>query len=74
MIGLMEIGHVDGMRTIDESLYELMIHEVISDDEVLAHARDKTRFEDLALTFKSSPRKRKALMKEFQKKQARQAR
>lgn len=74
LIGLMEIGHVDGMRTIDESLYELMIHEVISDDEVLAHARDKTRFEDLSLTFKSSPRKRKAMMKEFQKKQARRTR
>ena len=47
---------------------------VISDDEVLAHARDKTRFEDLSLTFKSSPRKRKAMMKEFQKKQARRTR
>jgi twitching motility protein PilT len=38
--GLIQIGHGDGMHTVDESLIELLIAERISLMDAMAHARD----------------------------------
>jgi twitching motility protein PilT len=47
IVGLIEIGAKDGMRTFDESLSELYLGRQISKEEAIANARDKTRFESL---------------------------
>lgn len=47
MVGLIEIGAKDGMHTYDESLAELYHGRLISKEEALANARDKSRFENL---------------------------
>ena len=47
IVGLIEIGAKDGMRTFDESLSELYLGRHISKEEAIANARDKTRFESL---------------------------
>ena len=47
IVGLIEIGAKDGMRTFDESLAELYLWRQISKEEAIANARDKTRFENL---------------------------
>lgn len=38
--GLIQIGHADGMHTVDESLIELLLAERISLMDAMAHARD----------------------------------
>jgi twitching motility protein PilT len=38
--GLIQIGHADGMHTVDDSLIELLIADRISLMDALAHARD----------------------------------
>jgi twitching motility protein PilT len=45
--GLLEIGHKDGMHTFDDSLTDLYLNRLISKEEAIANARDKTRFENL---------------------------
>ena len=47
IVGLLEIGAKDGMHTFDDSLSDLYLNRVISKEEAMANARDKTRFEDL---------------------------
>ena len=47
ILGLIEIGAKDGMRTFDESLSELYLWRQISKEEAIANARDKARFENL---------------------------
>jgi twitching motility protein PilT len=47
IVGLIEIGAKDGMRTFDESLAELDLVRRISKEDAIANARDKTRFESL---------------------------
>jgi twitching motility protein PilT len=38
--GLIQIGHPDGMHTVDDSLIELLIAERINLMDAMAHARD----------------------------------
>ena len=38
--GLIQIGHADGMHTVDDSLIELLLDERISLMDAMAHARD----------------------------------
>jgi twitching motility protein PilT len=38
--GLIQIGHADGMHTVDDSLIELLLAERISLMDAMAHARD----------------------------------
>jgi twitching motility protein PilT len=38
--GLMQIGHADGMHTVDDSLIELLLADRISLMDAMAHARD----------------------------------
>jgi twitching motility protein PilT len=47
IVGLIEIGAKDGMRTFDESLAELYLTRQISKEQAIANARDKTRFESM---------------------------
>jgi twitching motility protein PilT len=47
IVGLIEIGAKDGMRTFDDSLAELYLGRQISKEEAIANARDKMRFENL---------------------------
>jgi twitching motility protein PilT len=47
IVGLIEIGAKDGMRTFDESLAELYLARQISKEQAIANARDKTRFESM---------------------------
>jgi twitching motility protein PilT len=47
IVGLIEIGAKDGMRTFDESLAELYLDRQISKEEAIANARDKARFEGM---------------------------
>lgn len=47
IVGLLEIGARDGMHTFDDSLSDLYLNRVISKEEAVANARDKSRFEDL---------------------------
>lgn len=54
MVGLIEIGAKDGMHTIDESLGELYLGRVISKEEAIANARDKSSMESL---MRESPKK-----------------
>ncbi len=44
IVGLMEIGHRDGMHTIDESLDQLVHTGQITQEEALLHCRDRKRF------------------------------
>ncbi len=48
LIGLIEIGGKDGMHTLEESLMELYKTGVISREEALLSARDKSVFEQAA--------------------------
>jgi twitching motility protein PilT len=47
LVGLIEIGGQDGMRTFDDSLAELYLGLQISKEEAIANARDKARLEGL---------------------------
>jgi twitching motility protein PilT len=47
IVGLLEIGAKDGMHTFDDSLSDLYLNRLISKEEAVANARDKTRFETL---------------------------
>jgi twitching motility protein PilT len=47
IVGLIEIGARDGMRTFDDSLAELYLGRQISKEEAIANARDKARMESL---------------------------
>jgi twitching motility protein PilT len=47
IVGLIEIGARDGMRTFDDSLAELYLGLRISKEEAIANARDKARLEGL---------------------------
>ena len=38
--GLIQIGHADGMHTVDDSLIELLLDERISLMDAMAHGRD----------------------------------
>lgn len=46
IVGLLEIGAKDGMHTYDDSLTELYANRLITKEEALANARDKSRFEE----------------------------
>lgn len=48
IVGLIEIGARDGMRTFDENLAELYSARLISKEEAIANARDKDRFKNLS--------------------------
>lgn len=48
IIGLMEIGGKDGMYTIDDDLARLCKEGAISEEEALAHARDRQKVIELA--------------------------
>lgn len=50
IVGLIEIGAKDGMRTFDESLAELYLGRQISKEEAIANCRDKARFESMLRT------------------------
>ncbi len=63
IIGLMEIGQADGMRSIDDSLIELLLQNLISDEEALANARDQQRIQTLINEIGNSDRKRAKLAK-----------
>lgn len=45
IVGLMEIGHRDGNRTIDHSIAELLSARLITRDEALFHCRERKDFE-----------------------------
>jgi len=45
VVGLMEIGHNEGMHTIDESLAQLLKTQQITTQEALFNCRDRKRFE-----------------------------
>ncbi len=45
IVGLMEIGHREGNRTIDQSIQGLLDSGAISRDEALFHCREKKSFE-----------------------------
>ena len=47
LVGLIEIGARDGMRTIDESLSELYLQRLISKEEAISHARDRNAIASL---------------------------
>lgn len=47
LVGLLEIGSKDGMHTFDDSLSDLYLNRLISKEEAIANARDKSRFEGL---------------------------
>jgi twitching motility protein PilT len=47
IVGLLEIGARDGMHTFDDSLSDLYLNRMISKEEAVANARDKSRFENL---------------------------
>lgn len=63
ILGLMEIGQSDGMRSIDDSLIELLLQNLISDEEALANARDQQRLQGLINEIGNSDRKRAKLAK-----------
>ena len=44
VVGLMEIGQVDGMHTIDECLVNLVTSQQITEQEALFNCRDRKRF------------------------------
>ena len=44
IVGLMEIGHQDGNRTIDQSIAGLLEHGYITREEALFHARERRTF------------------------------
>jgi len=44
IVGLMEIGHQDGNRTIDQSIASLLQQGYITREEALFHARDQRNF------------------------------
>lgn len=56
IVGLMEIGHRDGNRTIDQSIMELVQNGLISREEALYHCRDRKLLEQ-ALAPKASVRR-----------------
>ncbi len=47
LVGLIEIGARDGMNTIDDSLGDLFMNWQITKDQLMAHSRDRKRFEDM---------------------------
>ncbi len=59
IVGLIEIGAKDGMRTFDDSLAELYLGRQISKEEAIANARDKARFESL---LRMQPEKKRSLI------------
>lgn len=65
ILGLMEIGQSEGMRAIDDSLTELLLHNLISDREAFAHARDQQRIQTLIDEIGGSDRKRNKLAKKY---------
>ncbi len=65
IIGLMEIGQADGMRSIDDSLIELLLNNLISDEEALANARDQQRIQALIDEIGNNDRKRAKLAKKY---------
>lgn len=46
VVGLMEIGHREGNRTIDDSIGRLLDTQVITRDEALFNCRDRKTFEE----------------------------
>lgn len=64
ILGLMEIGQSDGMRSIDDSMVELLLQNIISDEEALANARDQQRIQELINQIGNSDRKRTKLAKQ----------
>ncbi len=48
IVGLLEIGARDGMHTFDESLSDLYKQGLITKEEAIANARDKTFFDEVA--------------------------
>jgi len=65
IIGLMEIGQAEGMRAIDDSLVELLLQNLISDGDALAHARDQQRIQTLIDEIGGNDRKRSKLAKKY---------
>lgn len=61
MVGLMEIGHREGNRTIDQSITELLQSGMITLDEALFHARERRAFEALAQPQSAPPKKQKSI-------------
>lgn len=55
VIGLMEIGHREGNRTIDQSIMTLLETDQITLDEALFHCRERKNFENFVKTKKSKP-------------------
>ena len=47
IVGLLEIGAKDGMHTFDDSLADLYKNRLISKEEAMANARDKSLFEEI---------------------------
>jgi twitching motility protein PilT len=45
IVGLMEIGHRDGNRTIDQSIAALLEAHIITREEAIFHSRDRKTFE-----------------------------
>jgi twitching motility protein PilT len=45
IVGLMEIGHRDGNRTIDQSIAELLDSRLITREEAIFHCRERKSFE-----------------------------
>jgi len=65
IIGLMEIGRSEGMRAIDDSLIGLLLQNLVSDREALAHARDQQRIRSLIDEIAGNDRKRSKLAKNY---------
>lgn len=65
IIGLMEIGQSEGMVPIDDSLIRLLLQNLISDEEALAHARDQNRIQGLINEIGNNDRKRNKLAKKY---------
>jgi len=57
LVGLIEIGSRDGMHSFDDSLADLYMNRVISKEDAVANARDKSRFENM-LRDSAPPKKR----------------
>jgi twitching motility protein PilT len=45
IVGLMEIGHRDGNRTIDQSIVDLLGAQLITREEAIFHCRERKSFE-----------------------------
>ena len=54
IVGLMEIGHREGNRTIDQSIAQLLERGEITHEEALFHCRERATFNETEKTHKKT--------------------